>query len=53
MFFAFWLPEMAKARRTEAFKKLATDGGYVKLWRETGDWPDVCHPTSKTDFACT
>lgn len=47
-----WNPAMADVRRTDGFKTLVRDLGLVRYWRETGAWPDFCHPVSDTDFTC-
>ena len=47
-----WWPPMANARKTDAFEQLVADIGLVKLWRETGDWPDACRPVSATEISC-
>ena len=38
-------------RKTERFKALMRDAGFVKYWRARG-WPDLCHPVGADDFAC-
>lgn len=47
-----WHPALAEARKTESFAKLMTDLGFVKLWRESGDWPDYCNATTDGGVAC-
>jgi TolB-like protein/DNA-binding winged helix-turn-helix (wHTH) protein/Tfp pilus assembly protein PilF len=47
-----WLPVFDEVRELPAFKSLLVDIGLVDYWRSTG-WPDVCRPTSATDFDCT
>ena len=47
-----WQPAFAAARKTDAFKKLVSDFGFVKLWRTTGDWGDFCKPASGDQFTC-
>lgn len=51
--YQLWYPAMAGARKTDAFEKLVTDLGLVKVWRESGDWGDYCRPVSQTEIACT
>ena len=46
-----WHKSYAPVRKTERFKKIVRDAGYVEYWRERG-WPKFCHPTSGDDFAC-
>jgi TolB-like protein len=48
-----WHPAFANARKTPAFAKLVEDEGFVKLWRESGDWGDFCKPTSATRTTCS
>jgi DNA-binding winged helix-turn-helix (wHTH) protein/TolB-like protein len=50
---ALWHPAMANARKTNEFKRLVTDFGLVRFWRQSGRWPDACRPLSATDFTCT
>jgi len=47
-----WHPALAEARKTDAFEKLVTDIGLVKVWRESGDWGDYCRPVSATEITC-
>jgi hypothetical protein len=47
----FWLPAAAPLRKTERFKALMRDAGYVEYWKARG-WPDLCHPVGADDFAC-
>lgn len=51
--FYLWHPAMAEARKTDAFEQLVTDLGFVKVWRESGDWGDFCRPASGTAITCT
>ena len=46
-----WYPAAAPLRKTERFKTLMRDAGYVDFWRTRG-WPDLCHPVGADDFAC-
>jgi len=46
-----WRPVFAAARRTEDFKALARDFGFVDYWRVYG-WPDSCEPVGAQDFVC-
>ena len=48
-----WRPAMANARKTDQFEQLVADLGLVKVWRETGDWPDACRPVSAREITCT
>ena len=50
---AMWFPPMADARKTDEFEELVSDPGLVKIWRESGDWPDACRPVSSTEITCT
>ena len=51
--FYLWHPIMAEARKTDEFEKLVTDLGFVKAWRESGDWGDYCRPVSANEITCT
>jgi hypothetical protein len=46
-----WDPAFAPLRKTERFKALMRKAKLVDYWRSRG-WPDLCHPTSRDDFAC-
>jgi Flp pilus assembly protein TadD len=46
-----WYPAAAPLRKTERFKALMRNAGYVDYWRARG-WPDLCHPVGTDDFAC-
>jgi len=46
-----WRPVFAELRRSEGFKRLARDFGFVDYWREYG-WPDSCAPVGANDFEC-
>jgi tetratricopeptide (TPR) repeat protein len=50
--FLLWHPAMAEARKTDAFEQLVIDLGFVKAWRESGDWGDFCRPVSQTEISC-
>lgn len=47
----FWYPAAASLRKTERFKALMHNAGFVDYWRARG-WPDLCHPVGADDFAC-
>ncbi len=47
-----WAPPYTDIRKTERFKKYVRDAGMVTYWRAKG-WPDLCHPTTGDDFACS
>lgn len=47
-----WHPALAEARRTPEFGKLVTDLGFVKMWRESGDWGDYCRPAAGGGISC-
>jgi TolB-like protein len=47
----FWHPTYAAVRKTERFKKVVGDLGFVEYWRARG-WPAQCHPVGADDFAC-
>jgi DNA-binding winged helix-turn-helix (wHTH) protein/TolB-like protein/Tfp pilus assembly protein PilF len=51
--FYLWHPAFARARRTEEFVQLVTDLGFVKMWRESGEWSDFCRPASSGEITCT
>ena len=53
LLFMLWQPVMAEARNTDEFERLVTDLGLVKIWRESGEWGDYCHPVSSTEITCT
>jgi TolB-like protein/DNA-binding SARP family transcriptional activator len=44
-------PSYSPVRKTERYKKIMRDEGFVAYWRERG-WPSFCRPTSGDDFAC-
>ena len=46
-----WHPGYAALRKTERFKALMRNAGYVEFWRAKG-WPEFCHPTTGDDFVC-
>jgi hypothetical protein len=46
-----WYPAAAPLRKTERFKALMRNAGFVDYWRARG-WPDLCHPVGTDDFAC-
>jgi TolB-like protein/Flp pilus assembly protein TadD len=46
-----WFRAAAPLRKTERFKALMRNGGFVDFWRARG-WPDLCHPVGAGDFAC-
>jgi TolB-like protein/Flp pilus assembly protein TadD len=48
---ALWYPAAAPLRKTERFKALMRNVGFVAWWRARG-WPDLCHPLGADDFAC-
>lgn len=50
--FYLWHPVMAEARKTPEFAQLVTDLGFVKAWRESGDWGDYCRPVGSRGIAC-
>jgi TolB-like protein len=45
-------PAYSPLRKTERFKNLVQKAGLVDYWRARG-WPDLCHPTTGDDFACS
>jgi hypothetical protein len=47
----FWHPTYAAVRKSERFKKVVGDLGFVDYWRARG-WPAQCHPAGANDFAC-
>jgi TolB-like protein len=47
----FWHPTYAAVRKSDRFKKVAADFGFVEYWRARG-WPAQCRPTGTNDFAC-
>jgi TolB-like protein len=51
-YYAVWFPQLAKARKTQAFKDFARDVGFVEMWRKSGDWGDFCRPLAGNDFEC-
>jgi hypothetical protein len=46
-----WSPEYAPIRKTERFKALVRNAGFVDHWRARG-WPDRCRPVGADDFVC-
>jgi TolB-like protein/Tfp pilus assembly protein PilF len=46
-----WSPEYAPIRKTERFKALMRNAGFVEYWRARG-WPDLCRPLGTDDFVC-
>ena len=48
---SLWDPIYAPLRKTERFKKLMRDAGFVAYWRVKG-WADLCRPISAEDFFC-
>jgi TolB-like protein/Flp pilus assembly protein TadD len=48
---SLWLKAAAPVRKTERFKALMRNIGFVAYWRAKG-WPDLCHPTTGDDFEC-
>jgi TolB-like protein len=47
----FWHPTYAAVRKTDRFKKVAGDLGFVDYWHARG-WPAQCRPAGANDFAC-
>jgi hypothetical protein len=47
----FWHPTYAAVRKTDRFKKVVGDLGFVDYWRARG-WPAPCRPAGANDFAC-
>jgi adenylate cyclase len=46
-----WWPVPSSLRKTERFKTLVRDAGFVDVWHVRG-WPDHCRPIGTDDFAC-
>ena len=46
-----WHPSYAPLRKSERFNAFVRKIGLVDYWRVKG-WPQLCHPTADTDFAC-
>jgi len=46
-----WWPTPSSVRKTERFKALMRNAGFVDYWRMRG-WPDLCKPIGANDFAC-
>jgi len=46
-----WWPTPSSLRKTERFKTLMREAGFVDIWRTRG-WPDLCRPVGTDDFAC-
>jgi hypothetical protein len=46
-----WWPMPSSVRKTERFKTLVRDAGFVDIWRVRG-WPDLCRPVGANDFEC-
>jgi TolB-like protein/DNA-binding SARP family transcriptional activator len=46
-----WWPVPSSVRKTERFKTLMRNAGFVDIWRVRG-WPDHCRPVGTNDFAC-
>jgi adenylate cyclase len=46
-----WWPVPSSLRKTERFKALVRNVGFVDVWRVRG-WPDLCRPRGVDDFAC-
>ena len=46
-----WWPVPSSLRKTERFKTLVRNFGFVDVWRVRG-WPDLCRPVGANDFAC-
>ncbi|MGE4063252.1 MAG: hypothetical protein AB7E79_07770 [Rhodospirillaceae bacterium] len=44
-------PYYQAIRKTDRYKKLARDAGYLDYWRARG-WPDNCRPAGADDFEC-
>jgi TolB-like protein len=47
-----WHPALANARKTPEFAQLVTDLGFVKMWRDSGDWGDFCSPKEGGTISC-
>jgi TolB-like protein/tetratricopeptide (TPR) repeat protein len=50
-FALLWHTSYAPLRKTERFKALMRNGGYVEYWRAKG-WPEFCRPMGADDFVC-
>jgi len=48
----FWHPTYEAVRRTERFKRVVRDLGFVAYWRARG-WPAQCRPAGADDFVCS
>ena len=46
-----WDPLFAPQWKTERFKTILRKMGLVDYWKARG-WPEMCHPTTATDFVC-
>ena len=46
-----WWPTPSSLRKTERFKTLMREAGFVDIWRMRG-WPDLCRPVGTGDFEC-
>jgi TolB-like protein len=46
-----WWPMTSGLRKTERFKTLMRDAGFVDVWRARG-WPDLCRPIGADEFVC-
>ena len=46
-----WHSSTAALRKTERFKALVRNAGFVDYWRTRG-WPDLCRPVGADDFVC-
>ena len=47
-----WTPAFRAVRQTARFKAYIRNSGILAYWRAKG-WPDLCHPTTGDDFACS
>jgi len=47
----FWHPTYEAVRRTQRFKTVMRDLGFVDYWRARG-WPAQCRPAAADDFVC-
>ena len=47
----FWHPTYEAVRRTQRFKAVMRDLGFVDYWRARG-WPAQCRPAAADDFVC-
>jgi len=47
----FWHPTYEPVRRTQRFKSVMRDFGFVDYWRARG-WPAQCRATGVDDFVC-